>query len=136
MNARRMTCRRRDRTGFTLIEVLATLMLLGIVLPVAMKGVSASLAAAAKARNMAEAATLADSKLNELVATQTWTTGGVSGDFGPEHPRYAWTCQAVSREYGVTQVDLRVSWAERGGQEAYLDVSTMTYASGDMEVIQ
>ena len=38
------------RRGFTLIEVLATLVLLGIVMPVAMRGVSLALAASSIAR--------------------------------------------------------------------------------------
>ena len=121
--------------GFTLIEVLATLLLLGIVLPVAMRGVSMSLAAASRARNLAEAASLADTKLNELVATQMWSTSGDSGDFGEQYPGYTWTSQANSFDYGMTQIDLRVSWIERG-QEAFLDVSTLVYQSGDMEVTQ
>jgi general secretion pathway protein I len=127
---RRASPRRASpRRGFTLIEVLATLMLLGIVLPVAMRGVSLSLAAASRARHLAEASSLADTKLNELVATQAWTTGGVSGDFGEQHPGYTWTCQAASRDYGLTEVAVRVSWVERG-QPAFLDVSTLAYQTG------
>lgn len=132
---RSFALRHSSNRGFTLVEVLATLLLLGIVLPVAMRGVSMSLAAASKARHMAEAASLADTKLNELIATQTWTTSGVSGDFGEQNPGYTWTCQAVSADYGLTEVSLRVSWVDRG-QEAFVDVSTLVYQSGDMEVIQ
>jgi len=97
--------------------------------------VSLSLAAAAKARHLAEASSLADTKLNELIATQMWTTSGTSGDFGPQYPKYTWSCQTVSHDYGLTQIDLRVSWMERG-QEAFVDLSTLTYSSGDMEVTQ
>ena len=126
---------RDNRRGFTLIEVLATLLLLGIVLPVAMRGVSMSLAAASRARNMAEAASLADTKLNELVATQMWSTSGDSGDFGEQFPGYTWSSQATPFDYGMTQIDLRIAWFERG-QETFLDVSTLVYQSGDMEVTQ
>src|SRR4051794_38319604 len=61
--------RRAMRAGFTLIEVLATLVLLGIILPAAMRGVSIGLAMASHARHVTEAAQLAEAKLNELVAT-------------------------------------------------------------------
>ena len=135
MTARSSSMPRDNRRGFTLIEVLATLLLLGIVLPVAMRGVSMSLAAASRARNMAEAASLADTKLNELVATQMWSTSGDSGDFGEQFPGYTWSSQATPFDYGMTQIDLRVSWVERG-REAFLDVSTLVYQSGDMEVTQ
>ena len=134
MTPRLTTCQ-RNRRGFTLIEVLATLLLLGIVLPVAMRGVSMSLAAASRARNMAEAASLADTKLNELVATQMWSTSGDSGDFGEQFPGYTWSSQATPFDYGMTQIDLRIAWFERG-QETFLDVSTLVYQSGDMEVTQ
>ena len=53
--------------GFTLVEVLATLVLMGIVIPVAMHGVSIAMSAASNARKTAEAATLAETKLNELL---------------------------------------------------------------------
>ncbi|MEO6437496.1 MAG: prepilin-type N-terminal cleavage/methylation domain-containing protein [Tepidisphaeraceae bacterium] len=130
MSARRARNPRPHR-GFTLIEVLATLTLLGIVLPVAMRGVSLSLAAATRARHVAEASSLADTKLDELVATQAWTTSGIGGDFGEQHSGYTWTYQAVSRDYGLTEVSLRVAWVERG-QPAFLDISTLTYQGGDI----
>ena len=117
----------RPRAGFTLIEVLATLLLLGIVVPVAMRGVSLALAAASTARRTAEAATLAESKLNELIADGTWQTGGTTGDF-PDHPDYTWTCENVSRDYGTSELSLRVKWVQRG-VERTLDVSTLVYAN-------
>ena len=123
------------RRGFTLVEVLATMLLLGIVLPVAIRGVSMSMQWASHARHTAEAATLAETKLNELIATRTWTSSGVNGDFCEQYPAYKWTCQAASSDYGLTQVDVRVTWLERG-QERFIDVSTLTYESGDLEVIQ
>src|SRR4051812_36551163 len=54
--------------GFTLVEVLTAATLMAIVLPVAMYGVSVSLAASTMARRQAEAATLAEGKLEELAA--------------------------------------------------------------------
>jgi len=44
------------RAGFTLVEVLATIMLLAIVLPVAMRGVTISTQTASTARRRTEAA--------------------------------------------------------------------------------
>src|SRR4051812_31300269 len=75
------------RRGFTLIEVLATMVLLGIIIPVAMRGVSISLAAADKAKHTSQAAALAESKLNDLL-TQSASGGSgggsnLSGDFAP-----------------------------------------------------
>ena len=129
MNAR---LRRQPRSGFTLIEVLATMVLLAIVIPVAMRGVTISLAAADKAKHTSTAASLAESKLNDLL-TQSLTTGSgggssLSGNFAPEHPEYQWKYDAVSRDYGVTEVQLKVTWLERG-QPTEWNLCTMTYQS-------
>ena len=124
--------RRRSSRGFTLIEVLATMMLLAIVLPVAMRGISISLASAAKAKHMSIAASLAESKLNDLLTqAQSGGSGGgssMSGDFAPEHPEFQWNYDSAQRDYGVTEVQLKVRWLERG-QPAEYNLGTMTYQS-------
>jgi type II secretory pathway pseudopilin PulG len=110
------------RGAFTLVEVLVTLLFLAIVLPVAMRGVSISLAAASNARHTREATSLAQEKLQELT-TVTLPGGSQSGDFGVEHPEYRWMCQVSSLDYGVRQLDLRVTWEDRG--ERAINVSTL-----------
>src|SRR5258708_4861349 len=80
--------------GFTLIEVLATIALLGIILPVAMQGVSVATGIASTARHRSEAGALAESKMTELIATQQYANGGtLSGDFGQDWPDYRWEAQ-------------------------------------------
>jgi type II secretory pathway pseudopilin PulG len=115
--------RKRAPNAFTLAEVLVTLLFLAIVLPVAMRGVSLSLAAASNAKHTREATTLAEQKLYELT-TITMPAGSQSGDFSPDFPDYRWTCQVASLDYGVRQLDLRVSWDDRG-QEHGINVSTL-----------
>lgn len=121
-------CHWKRARAFTLVEVLATLVLLGIVVPVAMRGVSLALAAATTARRTAEAATLAESKLNELIADGSWQTSGTTGSFAPDHPEYTWTCENVSRDYNMNEVRLQVKWVQRGAERT-LDVSTLVYPS-------
>ena len=112
---RRLPLREKPtRRGFTLVEVLATLVLLGIILPIAMRGVSMAMAAAAHAKRTAEATTLAEAKLNELVADGTWASGSLSGDFAPLQPEYQWACLTQPRDYGLTEVAIRVTWTDRG----------------------
>ena len=118
----------RSARGFTLIEVLATLVLLGIVLPVAMKGVSAALAMSSHAKHVSEASALAQTKLNAFIIDPA-NNSATSGDFSPERPEYKWTIESQPRDYGLTEVMLRVTWQERG-QARELTVSTLAYESG------
>ncbi|MGA2500357.1 MAG: type II secretion system protein [Tepidisphaeraceae bacterium] len=126
-NFRRHSTTRQGRcSGFTLPEVLATMVLMGIVLPVVMSGMSAALAASSRARSTAQAATLGETKLSELIATSQWSSASGGGDFGPDWPGYRWECQTVTRDYGATEIVLKVTWQERGTDRSLL-VSTMAY---------
>jgi prepilin-type N-terminal cleavage/methylation domain-containing protein len=118
--------RHRSRRGFTLIEILATLLLLGIVMPVAMRGISIALASADHARHVSEAATLAETKLNDLLTQGVSSASGLTGDFSPDHPEYQWSYQSAPRDYSVNEVQLRVTWMERG-QPRTFDLSTLSY---------
>jgi prepilin-type N-terminal cleavage/methylation domain-containing protein len=143
------------RRGFTLVEVLATIALLGIVLPVAMQGVSIATGIASTARHRSEAGALAESKMTELIITQQWANGGtMSGDFGQDFPDYTWQAQIIpwnASQYvnsntpdtsGSTtatdtgtaannppqQLDVRVTWRGRTGDQ-YVQLSTLVYLS-------
>jgi type II secretion system protein I len=99
--------------GFTLVEVLATMALMGIALPVLMEGLSVATNCAQVARQRTEAAALAESQLNEIVAAGNFTTGASdSGDFGADWPEYHW--QSVVQDWtqsGLEQIDLHVTSA-------------------------
>lgn len=119
---------RRNRRGFTLIEVLVTMVMMGIILPVALHAMSSAMLAASYARHATEAATLGQSKLNEMVAMlmsgEVNTISG-SGDFGPGWPDYTWECQETyDTNLAVTQLDLKVVWLARGQERSVL-LSTM-----------
>ena len=117
------------RAGFTLVEVLATLVLIGIIIPVAMRATTLALNTASHARRQAEAAVLGDTKLVEIISQGDWQTGTSSGDFGLDWPDYTWKVQTYTTDSAanVTEVTLSVLWVERG-QERTLNVSTLAYA--------
>src|SRR4051794_220177 len=117
------------RAGFTLVEVLATLVLIGIVIPVALKGVSVAVNAASHAKHQAAAATLAESKLSEMIAQGDWSFGAGSGDFGTDWPGYQWSCTTANPDpnVNVTEVTVTVTWTERG-QLRDVSVATFIYA--------
>ena len=129
MNPRR-TC--HSRRGFTLVEVLATLVMLAIILPIAMRGVSMAMAAASNAKRTAEATALAEAKLNMLIADGTWASGSLSGDFAPDQPEYQWACLTQQRDYGLTEVAVRVTWSDRG-QTREMIVATLASQSANQQ---
>ena len=95
--------RRTDRRrAFTLVEILATLVLVAIILPVAMSGISLALSVASEGRRQTEAASLAQTKMAEILAGQLWQSSSLSGDFARDRPEYRWTSQ-VSDWQGATQ---------------------------------
>jgi len=140
----------RLRPGFTFIEILATMVFLGIVLPAVMAGISLSLSAANSARRQAQASSLAHSKLMELVVgagSGQLAQTNMAGDFAPDEPDYRWTAQ-LSEWSGQTtistaptappislqQLDVTVWWREssgpRRGQDGRLTLSTLVSQAG------
>jgi prepilin-type N-terminal cleavage/methylation domain-containing protein len=122
----RAAARRRGHSGFTLVEVLAALLLVGIVLPAIMEGISLSQQAGRIARTSLEATALAEAKLNEIVAGGQWNSGAGSGDFGEDHPGYRWEMQVTDRGNNVSEVDVRVTWIVRMADRSVM-LSTFVY---------
>lgn len=121
----------RRRGGFTLVEVLAALVIMGIVLPFAMRGASLAMYAGSLARHQAEAATLGEARLTELVSTNTWSDGGTQGDFGDmgdAYKDYRWSLDSTQRDMDVTELQLSVFWKERG-EDRSVKISTFVYVA-------
>lgn len=128
---RRCVTTRGRGNGFTLVEVLAAMLLIAIVLPAVMQGITLSVNAGNAARRRTEASGLAQSKLAELIATDEWQTGAMSGDFSPDWPDYRWeaTAQAWGQDttgMGLQEIDLRVIWTARGREDS-VEVSTLVH---------
>ena len=102
------------------------MVLLALVLPAAMRGATIAMSAASSARHRTEAANLAQAKLNEMIATTQWNAGQ-QGDFAQQqHPEYRWSMQSTSRDYGVFEVVVNVTWNE-SGRERKFALSTLAY---------
>lgn len=119
------------RNGFTLVEVLAALLLIAIVLPAVLRGISTATGMATVTRMRTEAAGLAQAKLGELIATGDWQTGNLSGTFGTDWPDFHWDASTnnwTGDNSGtvLTQVDVRVMYLVRGREES-VSVSTLAY---------
>jgi len=112
-------CGRRRQRAFTLVEVLAALMLVAIILPAAMKGISLATAAASLARREMVAVSLAETRLAELLVTGEWQNGNLSGDMGEEWPGYRWSAEVTDWEDApMREVSLRVTWTARGAERS------------------
>lgn len=109
-----------SKRGFTLLEVLTCLMLVAIVLPVAIRAIGQSTRGGSYARSLTLATNLADTKLAEVVAEQSWTSGDDSGDFtdedyGDDADRFAWTLQVDDWiDTTARQLTLTVTWEQMG----------------------
>ena len=119
-----------SRRGLTLVEVLATIVMMGIILPAALQGISVCTSASVVSRQRSEAAALAEAKLGELLATGEWQYGGLSGEFGEAWPEYRWegTATAWSADPTLVELSVRVAWTSRL-QEREVVLTTLVYDS-------
>jgi hypothetical protein len=101
--------------------------LIGIVLPPILKGVSLAMGACDDARRKIEATGLAESKLAELTvdAVQLVSSGGGSGTF-PDHPEYTWESQMATQDTDLSELTVHVTWTARGAQRS-IDLSTLVF---------
>jgi prepilin-type N-terminal cleavage/methylation domain-containing protein len=118
----------KDRLGgFTFIELLATVVLIAIIMPVAMGTIGLCTRLAGQSRRQVEAASLAKTKLTELTVTGEWESGNRKGDFGTDWPGYEWEVDVTSwTDSTMRQVDLTVSWLSHG-KECSVTLSTLMY---------
>jgi type II secretory pathway pseudopilin PulG len=82
---------RRSEAGFTLAEVLAALLFMAIVIPVAIEGLHIANRAGEVGQRKNIAARVAERVLNELRVTGQWPSGGQSGIVQEGTQQYRWT---------------------------------------------
>lgn len=129
------------RAGFTLVEVLATLLLVGIVLPVIVRATGSSAQLGVWSQRSATASALADAKLAELLVTGQWEDGDTNDTFdletfGEAADPFSWSL--VTDDWNTsefTQLTLTVFWEDgRGAREVSLttvvNTPTQTLSGG------
>ncbi len=82
------------RRGFTLAEVLAALLFMAIVVPVAMEGLHIASLAGAVAQRRGEAARIAQRVLNESLITTNWSQSLQSGTTIEGQRQFRWTLRS------------------------------------------
>lgn len=121
MQRRRPVCRPE---GFTLVEVLAALLFMAIVIPVAMQGMSIASRAGILGERKAIAMRIAERVLDESLATGQLNQSSSTGSIVEGSTTYPWTLTSQSwSEDALTEVTVRVSFDVQG--DTY-DVSLTT----------
>ena len=107
----------RARPGFSLLEVIVALAIVGVTAVGALASVGAELRAAEDARTALEAEALAVHRMSTLEMLsaeqlQRIPDSLARGQFDPPFERYRWTARSepVLGEEGLTEVDLEVQW--------------------------
>ncbi|MCL4514439.1 MAG: prepilin-type N-terminal cleavage/methylation domain-containing protein [Firmicutes bacterium] len=118
--------KKNREAGFTLLEVLVAVTILGIGLTVLVEGFAAGLAVLQNTRNNSIAIILAEGKLAEV---ENGLVAGDSGDFaeaGEEYSRFRWTVSTEQGEPGgIRKITVTVSWDSPRGRRSYALSSAM-----------
>jgi prepilin-type N-terminal cleavage/methylation domain-containing protein len=118
-------------SGFTFIELLATVVLIAIIMPVAMRSIGLCTRLGGLSRRQIEAASLAKAKMTELTVTGDWASGNQHGDFGQDWPGYEWRVSVTNwTDATVRQLDLTVLW-ESAGRQREVTLSTLVYPESE-----
>jgi len=83
-------------SAYTLIEVLAALLLLAIVIPVAIEALHTASMAGEVAARKGEAARVADEVLNQSIITTNWNFGVQNGIINDGGRQFAWNLSSQS----------------------------------------
>ena len=120
----------RARAGFTLAEVLAAMLFMAIVIPVAMQGLQIASRAGVVSEWKALAARLAENKLNELIVTGQWQSSATKGTIYEGLQSYTWylASEPWSEDGAMRLVTVHVSVPVQG-QSYDVPISTLVDAT-------
>lgn len=103
------------RRGFTLIEVLASLLMMAIVIPVAMEGMSIASRAGILGQRKATAMRVAERVLNELMIEGQTLQSSDSGTAVDGDTSYPWTMRIENwSEDAMSQITVAVTFTVQG----------------------
>ncbi|MBI2264037.1 MAG: type II secretion system protein [Armatimonadetes bacterium] len=108
---------KRSRTGFTLVEVIVALALVGTALLALLSSVSTAVRAEAVYSRHTRAVFLARQKLEQVGRQETLTPAHMEGNFAPDFPNFDWQVTIESTQVpGLYKVSAQVSWMEGQNQ--------------------
>ena len=114
-------------SGFTLLEVILAVMILGAAMLAIMEGLAKSLNAVESIRNQNTAIELLSVKMADLEKLDTLEEQSQDGDFEEAHPGFTWNTDITSTEMqDLYEVHVTIFWKEHG-QEASDSVTSYLY---------
>ncbi len=114
----------RGPGGFTLVEVLAALLLMAIIIPVAMEGMSVASRVGVLGQRKAVAMRVAERVLNELIVEGQTQQGSASGNTVDGDTSYPWTMRLENwSEDAMMQMTVTVTFTVQANN---YEVSTTT----------
>ena len=109
---------RKKNAGFTLLEIMITIAIVGIALVAIMRALAMSVDVCNKSRNISIATLLAKGKMAEVESRGFPDAEEISGDFEEEYPGFKWerSISEIGME-GLRKVVVRVLWQEGESEE-------------------
>lgn len=115
----------KRRAAFTLVEVLAALLFMAIVIPVAMRAIQIASRAGVVSQRKAVASRIAERMLNEMIVTSQYQGTSVKGVIYEAQLPYEWTLRSEPwTEDAMLMVSLNVTFQAQG-QEYDVNLSTL-----------
>lgn len=119
MSLRRVGHRQTGAAGFTLVEILAAMVFMGVLIPAIISALLLSNRAAVIAERATIASQLAENKIDELMIDNAWQSAGKNGDFGADYPGYRWESTQTNWQTGtltgsMTELSLDVFYTVQG----------------------
>jgi prepilin-type N-terminal cleavage/methylation domain-containing protein len=106
---------KRHQGGFTLIEVMCALLIMGVALVALTRGLTTALGSTKDSEVQTTVVTLAAGQIETLRASAVLTDDTTEGDFGESFPRYSWQQTVAPGEVdGLHQVDVVVKDSKSG----------------------
>ncbi len=120
-------------SGFTLAEVLAALVFMAIVIPVALEGLSIASRAGEVAARKSEAALVAERVLNENLITTNWNAAVQNGTIRQGFRDFRWSLRSEPWNEDPNQSDMRLLSVDvtyvAQGQDFSVRLSTLVDSS-------
>jgi type II secretory pathway pseudopilin PulG len=127
--SRNISARCASAKAFTLAEVLAALVFMAIVIPVALQALSIAGRAGELAERKREAARVAERILTESIVTTNWSGASQSGVVREDYREYRWTMRNDAWSESSTLTAMRLLTVEVvfpiQGEEYTVELSTL-----------